>query len=316
LETFERVAIRHIQPDPEQDRKHFDSVKLQELADSIGRQGLLEPLIIEPAAGGYRIIAGERRFRACQIAGLLEVPCLIREGLSESDRLAVQLAENTARENLRPTEEAAGYQKRLNMGRALADVAAEAGRSSDHVRRRLSLLRLLPEVALLVDTGHIPITYGEVIADLPLDHQAAAARESAGCRDTQEFRERCAKWLPSEQGGMFEGDFWQAQADRVAEVRDSGAGKRLRQGLENGLQDLGRQLEKLHDPMLPVVISERRGLVKDKLLLAKGVIEDLVALIDKSYELEARCGDEWQGVYLDLLESRLRGVVEQVEEAC
>ncbi len=82
METFERVQIGHIQPDLEQDRKHFDSAKLQELADSISRQGLLEPLIIEPATDGYRIIAGERRFRACQIAGLLEAARENLEGLT------------------------------------------------------------------------------------------------------------------------------------------------------------------------------------------------------------------------------------------
>ena len=102
------LKISEIEPNRSQPRKEFDEKALSELAESISEHGLLQPLLVRPLTlGGYEIVAGERRYRACRMAGLTEVPVIIRE-LSESETMELALIENLQREDLTPLEEAMG----------------------------------------------------------------------------------------------------------------------------------------------------------------------------------------------------------------
>ena len=103
------VKISEIEPNRDQPRKEFDSEALSELADSISQHGVLQPLLLRPLlTGGYRIVAGERRWRAARMAGLTEVPAIIRE-MSDAEEMLFALIENLQREDLTPLEEARGY---------------------------------------------------------------------------------------------------------------------------------------------------------------------------------------------------------------
>lgn len=103
------IKISEIEPNREQPRKEFDSAALSELADSISQHGVLQPLLLRPiVSGGYRIVAGERRWRAARMAGLSEVPAVVRE-MTDTEEMLFALIENLQREDLTPLEEARGY---------------------------------------------------------------------------------------------------------------------------------------------------------------------------------------------------------------
>ena len=108
--TFLMCGIEEVIPNRSQPRKRFDETKLQELADSIKKNGILEPLIVRKVEQGYEIVVGERRWRAAQKAGLREVPVLVKE-VEGREALEISLIENLQRENLNPIEEAEGYRR-------------------------------------------------------------------------------------------------------------------------------------------------------------------------------------------------------------
>src|SRR6266704_3444758 len=118
------VAIHEIVPNPEQPRRHFDDEALGQLADSIRRHGLLQPLVVRHIAGRYELIAGERRLRAATRAGLARVPVIVREARAE-DRLELALIENVQRENLTALEEAEAYRQLLDQHGLTQDELAE-----------------------------------------------------------------------------------------------------------------------------------------------------------------------------------------------
>lgn len=159
------------------DRKTFDPDALRELAHSIREHGLLQPITLRRLEGRYRIVAGERRFRAMTaLLGWSTVPALVRE-LTDAEEAALMLLENTARVELNPIEEATAYQVRLEkFAWTLTQVAETAGVSLARVQRRLGLLRLLPEVQLMVKAGHFPLGHAELLHDLDANRQAIALR--------------------------------------------------------------------------------------------------------------------------------------------
>jgi ParB family transcriptional regulator, chromosome partitioning protein len=136
------IPLDRIKPNPEQPRKAFDQERLNELADSIREQGIIQPLIVEEYQAGYRIIAGERRFRAAQIAHLAEVPVLVRS-FSEEEKLEIALIENIQREDLNPIEEAHGYRHLMvQAGLSQEDVAQKVGKNRSTVANSLRLLKM------------------------------------------------------------------------------------------------------------------------------------------------------------------------------
>lgn len=146
------VPLHCLEPDPEQPRK--DLGDLTELAASIREQGLIQPLIVEAIAPGrYRLIAGERRWTACQQVGLETVPCLVRT-VAEHARVAVQLIENLHRQNLRPLEEAQAYQRLLTeFNLTQRDLAQRLGKSLSSINETLRLLELAPAIQADVRTS-------------------------------------------------------------------------------------------------------------------------------------------------------------------
>lgn len=150
------VRLSEIQPRKDQPRKNFDLESLQQLADSIAEHGLLQPVVVREALGGYyEIIAGERRWRAAKMAGLSEIPVTI---LTADDRKASELAiiENVQREDLNPMEEAQAYKKlQEEYGLTQDKVASAVGKSRSAVANTLRLLDLPEEAGALVATGKL-----------------------------------------------------------------------------------------------------------------------------------------------------------------
>lgn len=159
------------------DRKHFDPAALAELAASIAAHGLAQPITVRPYAGGYQIVAGERRFRAItQVLGWDQVPALVRE-LTDEQASAIMLAENTSRADLDPIEEADAYHSRMQaFGWTPAKIAEAAGVSEDLVKRRVLLLDLHPDVQQLVAKKHMPVGHAEAMVKLDHYRQLIALR--------------------------------------------------------------------------------------------------------------------------------------------
>ena len=159
LRISEMVTLRlsQIEPNREQPRKVFNEEALNELADSIREHGVLQPLLVRPlATGNYQIIAGERRWRAAKIAGLSEVPVVIRDDLSEEQVMQVALIENLQRENLNPIEEAQGYRELIDNYKMTQDQLAKAlGKARSSIANSLGLLTLPIGVRDLLMDGRL-----------------------------------------------------------------------------------------------------------------------------------------------------------------
>ena len=166
------LKISEIEPNRSQPRKEFDEQALSELAESISAHGLLQPLLVRPLPlGGYEIVAGERRYRACRMAGLTEVPVIIRE-LTESETMELALIENLQREDLTPLEEAEGYAVLLNEHHfTQEEIAQSMGKSRPAIANALRLLKLPESVRELLRDGSI--SAGHARALLTLDSEEA-----------------------------------------------------------------------------------------------------------------------------------------------
>lgn len=161
------LKISEIEPNREQPRKEFDEKALSELAESISKHGLLQPLLVRPLTlGGYQIVAGERRYRACRMAGLTEVPVIIRE-LGECETMEIALIENLQREDLTPLEEALGYKVLMDEhGFSQEEVAQSVGKSRPAVANALRLLKLPESIAEYLKDGRISAGHARAILTL------------------------------------------------------------------------------------------------------------------------------------------------------
>lgn len=171
LTSVSTLALNEIVPNKEQPRKTFDEGALQELADSIVQHGVLQPLLVRPiASGGYQLVAGERRWRASRIAGLKEVPVVIKE-LSDIETMEIAIIENLQREDLNPIEEAEGLQALIDRcGFTQEDVAVSVGKSRPAIANSLRLLKLPQEVRDMTRRGEI--SAGHARALLAFDNGA------------------------------------------------------------------------------------------------------------------------------------------------
>ena len=173
---FALIATAEIEPHPDQPRRHFDEAALDELAASIARRGVIQPVIVRPLGSGrYQLVAGERRWRAAQRARLHEIPALIRQ-LDDGDVAALALIENLQREDLNPIEEAAAYQ-RLSEGDGLsqADIARMVDKSRSHVANLMRLLALPGEVQTMLQDGRLQMGHARALINAP--DCAALARD-------------------------------------------------------------------------------------------------------------------------------------------
>lgn len=155
LDSVEELSVDTLKPDPEQPRKHFDEAALAELAGSIKEHGIVQPLIVTKKSGEYIIIAGERRYRAAQLAGLKNVPAIVRS-YGEQQKLEVALIENIQRQDLSILDLAAAYLKLHNQfGLSYDQVAQKVGKSSPAVNNIVRLLKLPLEAKQALHDGKI-----------------------------------------------------------------------------------------------------------------------------------------------------------------
>lgn len=164
----DKLPIREIEPDRQQPRKVFEESALADLAKSIAEHGVLQPIVVRPnPAGGYRIIAGERRWRASRLAGLREIPAIIKD---VSDELAMEIAliENLQREDLDPVEEALGYRQLMDRCNYTQEQTAERlARSRSAVANSLRLLALPEDVLSLLKDGELSAGHAKAILSIP-----------------------------------------------------------------------------------------------------------------------------------------------------
>ena len=193
------VPLREIEPDPGQPRKSFPEESLSELADSISQHGLLQPIAVRPQSmGGYRIVAGERRWRACRLAGLTEVPVITLD-VSDQEAMELALIENLQREDLDPIEEACGIRELMDRCELTQEQAARRlGKSRSALANSLRLLNLPPEALELLKAGKLTAGHAKAILGLPspeLQVQAAQliAEHNLNVRQAEELCRRLAK---------------------------------------------------------------------------------------------------------------------------
>lgn len=154
--SVNKLRIMEIEPNHDQPRKDFDEKALSELAESIEQHGVLQPLVVRPLANGaYQLVAGERRWRAARIAGLTEVPVVIKE-LSDEEVIEIAMIENLQREDLNPLEEALGYRYMMDeLGITQEQAAEKVGKSRPAVANALRLLKLPDEVQEMIKNNLI-----------------------------------------------------------------------------------------------------------------------------------------------------------------
>lgn len=177
LRQSRALPVEQLSPGPFQPRRRFDPEELRELAESIREQGVIQPILVRrsPDGDNYQIIAGERRWRAAQMAQLHEVPVLIRE-FDDRTAMEIALVENVQRRDLSPLEEAEGYRRLIEeYSHSQDDIARAVGKSRSHVANMMRLLNLPDEVRALLEDGQL--TAGHARALLSAEDPSALARE-------------------------------------------------------------------------------------------------------------------------------------------
>ncbi len=176
--VIKQIPLAQIGANPDQPRKTFNAAELQELAASIKEKGVLQPILLRSVSGrpyNYEIVAGERRFRASKIAGLTEIPAVVKK-LDDNNAMEIALIENVQRENLDPIEEAAAYKNLMDKcGYDMADVCRLIGKSESYIRNATRLLDLPSPVIDMVKNGAISASHARTI--VVADNPAALAQE-------------------------------------------------------------------------------------------------------------------------------------------
>ena len=179
--SIQEIPVGELDPNPDQPRQSFDQESIAQLADSIRDQGVLQPLLVVPASGGrYRIIAGERRYRASRMAGLETVPCIVKD-IDVIRQMEIALIENLQREDLNPMEAARGIQALMKQcGYTQEKVSARLGKSRPAVANLLRLLSLPEEVTEMVRDGLISAGHARVLAGIrSAEEQIRLAKRAA-----------------------------------------------------------------------------------------------------------------------------------------
>jgi ParB family transcriptional regulator, chromosome partitioning protein len=191
-----QVPVGSIRPNARQPRRRMDGQGIEELAESVRAQGVVQPVVVRPSAdGGYELIAGERRWRAARAAGLATVPALVRE-TDDRDSLLLALVENVAREDLSPVDEARAYSALMDeFGLSLGEVAEHVGRAKPTVSNRLRLLELPDDVLALVERGQLSEGHARAVLAVP-DNEERRRLVRRIVRQGMSVRaaERAARW--------------------------------------------------------------------------------------------------------------------------
>ena len=186
------LPVNKLHPGKFQPRSQFDPVMLTELAESIRKNGLMQPIIVRPSktqAGKYEIIAGERRWRAAQMAGLEQVPVIIRE-IADKQALELALVENIQRQDLSPLEEAGGYQRLIEeFEYTQEELAATIGKSRSHIANLLRLLSLPEEIRGMLDNGELTAGHARALIGVPgaVEMAHEIVRRGLNVRQTERY---------------------------------------------------------------------------------------------------------------------------------
>lgn len=200
--VLRNVGIDQLQPGKYQPRSNMHNESLEDLASSIRAQGIVQPIVIRPIGNQrYEIIAGERRWRAAQLAELQEVPAIIKDVPDEA-AIAMALIENIQREDLNPIEEAVAFQRLIEEFRMTHQQVADAvGRSRASVTNLLRLLGLEPDVRAMVERGELEMGHARALLSLPFPQQLSAARQvvdkQMSVREAEELVKRLAAGEPA-----------------------------------------------------------------------------------------------------------------------
>ena len=190
------LPVAQIHPNPRQPRRHFEAEAVSGLAESIRSQGLIQPVVVRPReAGGYELIAGERRWRAAREAGVSAVPAVVREA-GDRESLLLAVVETVAREDLNPVEEARAYAVLIDeFGLSLGDVSTRVGRSKPAVSNRVRLLELPQDVLGMVERGQLSEGHARAVLAVP-DHDGrrSLARRIVQKGMTVRAAEQAARW--------------------------------------------------------------------------------------------------------------------------
>lgn len=197
--SVNKLRIMEIEPNHDQPRKDFDEKSLSELAESIEQHGVLQPLVVRPLANGsYQLVAGERRWRAARIAGLTEVPVVIKE-LTDEEVIEIAMIENLQREDLNPLEEALGYRYMMDELNITQEQAAEkVGKSRPAVANALRLLKLPNEIQdmvknNLISPGHARALLGFDSEDMILQTAKMIIKEDLSVREVENLVKKSKK---------------------------------------------------------------------------------------------------------------------------
>jgi ParB family chromosome partitioning protein len=210
-DQLREIDIDRILPNSHQPRKSFDETGLNELADSIKEHGLVQPVVVRVLEDGFfQLIAGERRWRAAQRAGLFRIPAVIREA-GEHDALEIALIENLQREDLNPIEEAQAYERLIvDFGMTQEEVARRVGKNRTTIANMLRLLRLPPEVQQWLrenrlSTGHAKALLSLSDLDAILETARRIIQGNYSVRQTEMLVGRCSKSAPDDSGNASPG---------------------------------------------------------------------------------------------------------------
>jgi ParB family transcriptional regulator, chromosome partitioning protein len=255
---FQEIPVESITPNPRQPRQVFDEDALDELSASIRAVGLLQPVVVRQVVPGrYEIVMGERRWRACQIAGLPEIPAIVRE-TSDDDLLRNALIENLHREQLNPLEEAAAYQQLLeDFSATHEELARKIGRSRPHISNTIRLLNLPAAVQKRVAAGVLT---------------AGHARALLGV-DDPEAQEQLAHRIVAE--GLSVRDVEEIVALGAPETKASRQRQTKPKPVAPGLRDLADKLTDVFDTRVRVDLGKRKG----KIVVEFDSVEDLERIV-------------------------------------
>jgi len=198
-DVYRQLPIESIEPNKDQPRTHFEEAKLEELAESIRQNGLLQPIVVRPYNGRYQIVVGERRYRACQKAGMTLIPCLVQE-LDDDQTAAAALVENIQREDLSPIEEAWAYANLIELQHLTQQqVAEKVGKSQSTIANKLRLIQLPEEVQNALKTRDITERHARALLSLDMDTQLKVLHEIIDKQMTVDQTERRIKTIKASQ---------------------------------------------------------------------------------------------------------------------
>lgn len=222
-ETVEKVHVKSIKPNPYQPRKLFDEVAIVELSESIKEHGILQPIILRKIGTAYEIVVGERRFRAAKMAGLDEIPAVVRK-LTDEETMEFAILENLQREDLTPIEEAEAYNNLMeNLKLTQEQLAFRLGKSRSHIANHIRLLSLPEKARTMINEGKLSMGHGRTLLGLRKKEQILLVaervlKEGLNVRQLEKLVQRLNEDVPRETKPKEKEDLF--LAERESGLRD------------------------------------------------------------------------------------------------